>query len=143
MANVDTVKSITDNLQTVLQAQGIKFARKAYDDIKAVPASLLPLGDIFYEGEDFEYTHGQRQGYAELRFVLRVVLRERDHQSLMREKQEWVHRIRGALTVDALNIGDLLSTKSVSRVTASGVEISDSQNTSSLDYTISVRYREV
>ena len=65
MANIDTVKSITDNLQTVLEGQGVRFSRKTFEDEKNIPASLIPFGEIFYQGENFEYTHGQKPEYAE------------------------------------------------------------------------------
>jgi hypothetical protein len=143
MSNMDTVKAITDNLQAVLQTEGIKFSRKAYDDEKAIPASLVPFGQIFYRGENFEYTHGQRPGYAEGEFKLRVVLRGRNPADLMRSQQEWVHKIRGALTVDALNVGDLASTGYVSRVVTKGVDIENRENFAFLNYMVAVRYREV
>lgn len=143
MGNFETVKAITDNLQKILQAEGVKFSRKAYDDEKSIPASLIPFGGIFYQGEDFEYTHGQRPGYAEVVFRLRVVLKERSPAGLMRSQQQWVHAIREALTVNALNVGDLASTKYVSRVVIKGVDIENRENFAFLNYTAAIRYREV
>jgi hypothetical protein len=142
MTNIDTVSAITDNMQSGLQKEGVRFSRKTYDDEKNVPASLIPFGEVFYLGEAFEYTHGQRPGYVEARFVLKVVLKERDPVDMMREEQGWVHRIRGAITVDALNTGALLSSKLVSRVTFTGVEVMNRDYISVLVYRVSVRYRE-
>jgi hypothetical protein len=142
MTNIDTIHAVTDNLQSGLQNEGIRFSRKTYDDEKNIPASLIPFGEVIYQGEAFEYTHGQRPGYVEARFVFKVVLKERDPVDMMREEQGWVHRIRGAITVDALNTGALLSSKLVSRVTFTGVEVMNRDYISVLVYRVSVRYRE-
>lgn len=145
MANIDTVKAITDNLETVLKKQGVNFTRKTFDDEKNIPASLIPLGEIRYQGEAFEYTHGERPGYAEAEYALKVVLREREGHDMMREQQKWAHLIRAALTVAALNIGSLVTSKLVSRVTteAVGVDNSRTDGIAALLYTIKIRYREL
>ena len=143
MANVDTVGSITDNLQGTLQGEGIRFSRKTFDDEKAIPASLIPFGQVFYRGEDFEYSHGQRPGYVEVSFEVRVVLKERDHASMVRRQQVWTHGVREALTVDAMNTGDLATTKLVSRVETSEVDIENRSSLSILSFKVQVRYREV
>ncbi|MBI5560558.1 MAG: hypothetical protein HY883_04730 [Deltaproteobacteria bacterium] len=142
MANTDTVNAITDNLHAALQGQGIKFSRKIFEDEKSIPASLIPLGEIFYRGEGFEHTHGQRPGYAEIDYLIRVILNVRDHADSMREGQMWVHKIREALTVATLNTGDLAAMKYVSRVTADRVELENRGNHSFLNYRMRVRYRE-
>ena len=146
MANIDTVKSITANLKTVLQSQGIKFDTKIYDDYESIPSGKLPLGGIIYEGENFEYNHGQRAGYAEIQFLINVIVSETNNEIMTRKMQEWVHKIRSALTVIALNIGDLASSKLVSRVVTidEGVDVEAKTTTISLlSYPIDVRYREV
>jgi len=145
MSNFDTVAAITDNIQGVLEALGIKFSQKAIEDTKDVPASLLPYGEIFYTGESFEETSGERAGYVEAAFTLVVILRERFARDLIRAEQDWVHRIRGALGVDALNIGDLASSKLVSRVRSGSVGMDKGSGKSGLgilSYQVKVRYRE-
>ncbi len=143
MTNFATVKSVTDNLQSVLRGQGIHFDRKAYEDDKNIPASLLPHGEIYYDGEEFEYTHGERPGYAEINYRLRVVLQERDPVDAMREQQNWTHKSRDSLTVSALNVVDLASSKLVSRVTTEAVDVDNRSTRAVLNYRIKVRYREV
>ena len=144
MGNADTIKSLTDNMQTVLQAQGIKFARKNLENIKDIPSSLLPYGAILDKGIEFEYTHGQRAGYAEQNFLIWVVDRERNDKVNMRQIQEWLQKIRGALTVNALNIGDLVTSKLVSRVTTVDTDTEHREDgLSVLNYLVSVRYREL
>ncbi len=142
MSNIDTIRAVTDNLQSGLQNEGIRFSRKTYDDEKNVPASLIPFGEVIYQGEAFEYTHGQRPGYIEARFTLKVILKERDPVDMLREEQRWVHKIREALTVDVLNTGALSSSKPVSRVTTTGVDVINREHISVLAYRVSVRYRE-
>jgi hypothetical protein len=143
MANLDTIISITDNLISTLKNEGIRFSTKRYEDVSAVPASLIPFGEVHYKGESFEYTHGQRAGYVEAVFLLKVVLRERSSKSMIRDEQSWVHRIRDAATVASLNVEELSASKLVSFVEVSGVEIQKVDTMSILSSTVKVRYREV
>src|SRR3989304_9584069 len=144
MANINTVKSITDNLQTVLEGQGVRFSRKTFEDEKNIPASLIPFGEIFYQGENFEYTHGQKPEYAEIDYLVKVILSEKDPIDLMREQETWVHRIREALNVNALNVGNLANSKYVSRVTTEKVSAENrGKNMGFLNYGVRIRYREI
>lgn len=143
MGNADTVHSITDNVEEVLRNQGAKFSPATYEE-EAIPAALLPMGKIFYEREDFEYTHGQKPEYAEIDFLLQIILRNENPKDLIRTQQTWVHNVRDSLTVDALNIDDLSSSKLVSRVTTDSIEIDNRpEGLSIINYIVNVRYREV
>lgn len=140
--NFATIKSITDNVRSVLQAQGIKFSRSTFEDEKNIPASLLPLGGIYYRGEDFQYTHGQRPGYAEADFLVKVVLQDRDSAGLIRSTQKWMHSVRDALTVNAINIGDLAVSKPASLVTVERVDVENKGDMAVLGFKVKIRYRE-
>jgi hypothetical protein len=143
MSNFDTVKSITDNLQTICQGEGIKFSRKTFEEPKNVPAALIPLGEIYYDVENFDQTHGQRASFAEVDYTVKIILKERDSRVLMRQQQEWVHKLRDAITVNALNIGDLASSKLVSWVDMTeGAETEDDVDWSRVNFPITIRYRE-
>jgi len=143
MSNFDTVKAITANIESVLKAQGIGF-NLATDETLDKKAALTPYGEIFYISETFEYTHGQKPEYAEAEFKIRIVLFNPNPRDMVREQQKWVHLIREALTVNALNVGGLVATKYVSRVTTDTVTIgSNGDGFADLDYTILIRYREV
>lgn len=144
MGNIETIKSLTDNIQTVLQGLGIKFARKNFEDVKNIPASLFPYGAIFDKGIDWEYTHGQKAGYGVQSFLIWVVDKERNDKVTMRQIQEWVQLIKGALTVNALNIGDLSASKLISWVETIDTDTEHrEEGVSVLNYTIAVRYREL
>ena len=141
-ANFTTIKAITDNVQSVLQGQGIKFSRSTFEDEKAIPAALFPYGEIKYKGEDFEYTHGQRAGYAVGNFDVRVLLQDRDAINLMRLTQKWTHAVRDALTVNALNIVDLATSKLVSWVNVDGVTAEHRVEYGFMSFAVKIRYRE-
>lgn len=142
MSNFDTIDAITDNLQGVLKKLGVNFARETFEDLNAIPASLLPHGQIFYEREDFEYAHGQKPEYANALFRLRVIIAGQDARLLIREQQKWVHLIREALTVNALNIGGLATSKLINMVSTENVEIENMTAKAALNYRVAVRYRE-
>ncbi|MEE8575510.1 MAG: hypothetical protein V3T30_08870 [Thermodesulfobacteriota bacterium] len=143
MANFDTIKSITDNLETISKGLGIKFSRAAFADAASIPASLIPHGRIIYSGERFENTHGERPGYVEASFDLLVVVKGRRGADVMRTEQDWVHRLRGAFSVAGLNTGELASSKLVSRVDTTSFDMDNGAEFSVLTYKITVRYREL
>ena len=143
MTNFDTVRAITANIHKALAGQGAKFPGRAYEDVKSIPASLMPCAEIQYAGEAFENTYGQRPLYAQAQFEIKIVLNERDTNDLAAAQQKWVHRIREALTVNALNANELSADKYVSSVTTKGVDVQNHDSLSVLVYRVAVRYREV
>lgn len=144
MGNFNTIDSITDNLEAVLKTLGACFSTEAHDDLSAIPAGLLPLGQVFYEGEGFEYVHGQKSSYASAEFLIRVILSDRDPRLLTREEQKWVHLIRDGLTVDALNIGALAASKLISMVATTDVRVNHGNPAYGVvSYKVSIRYREI
>jgi len=142
MSNFDTVSAITDNLQDALKKQGIHFLRSGFDDPGLPPAGSLPLGRITYAGEIFEYAHGQRPMYGEVEYSIKVLLAENDPQQMMCEQQKWTHRVRDAMTIEALNTGALATSCPVSRVIVAGVRAENDRHTASLVLRTIVRYRE-
>jgi len=137
----DTLRAITDNLTLILKAEGLHLPREEYADDKNVPSSLFPYGIISYEGETFEYTHGQRAGYSDATFTVKVALRSRDHMAKTNDEQIWVHRIREALTVKALNAGKIQALSPVSRVVTEAVKVEQQGYVSRLIYSLRIRYR--
>jgi len=114
MGNFATVQDITTNLVNLLRAQGLVFEQKIYEP-KNIPAASLPAGEVFYESETFENSFNMRPSYVEARWNVRVIFREKSQIDLNRVLQDWTHRIRGAVTVDAINTGGLSASKLVSR----------------------------
>lgn len=143
MSNFDTITAITDNIETVLTGLGINFSSATYENDIDIPASLTPFGQIFYEGEEFEYVHGQKPKYAHSNFLLRVHLEDRSDRELTRSEQKWAHNIRDGLTVNALNVGDLVTTKYVNLVETIEVQaIHNQPRRGVLEYRVRVSYRE-
>lgn len=142
MSGALTISAITENMLELLGRQGLFFLKKAHDDGADIPASLLPAGQLFYKGEVFDATYGQRPTYVEARYSLKVILSERTPEALMQEEQKWCHRIRDALTVDALNVKSLESSRLVSRVAIEAFEAQSRNDLSSLSCDVLVRYRE-
>lgn len=143
MSNFDTIKSITDNLETVLRAKGIKFERNLDTDIANTPASKLPVGHIIYRQELPEYVHGMKPKYVTAEFTVRVYNRERNPKNNIEFAQKWMHDVREAITVDALNIDDLASSKLVSLAEAGPTDIEyPDESTVLLNTTVTIRYRE-
>lgn len=143
MSSSLTIGAITENMLEVLGRQGLFFLKKANDDKADIPASLLPAGQLFYKGEVFDATYGQRPTYVEARYLLKVIMREGSPDALIREQQRWCHMIRDALTVEALNINGLSASRLVSRVAVDAFEAHSRKDLSHLACNVTVRYREV
>lgn len=142
MSNFATIKSITDNLQTVLRAKGIKFERRI--DEENIKATHLPAGQIFYRGEEFEYVHGMKPKTVEASFSIKVIDRIREPKNLIEFTQEWIHNVREAINVNALNIGDLASSKLVSRADTELIDVEyPVADMMTINATAIVRYREL
>lgn len=142
MADFETVRAVTDNLQRVLEAEGLRFTRAVYEDDGAIPAGSLPLGRISYSWEVFGYSHGQRPGYGEAGFTVRVVAANRDPAQAVTEQQRWVHAVREALTVEALNTGELVTSRPVSLVRVERAEAGARGRLATVSLNVQVRYRE-
>ncbi|MBI5827657.1 MAG: hypothetical protein HZB22_08020 [Deltaproteobacteria bacterium] len=142
MSNFDTIKAITENMEEVLRKEGMRFSLKTYEDERGAPASHLPLGKIYYAGESFQNVYGERPLYAEVEFVIKIVIGERDPADLIREQQMWAHKVRGALCAEALNINGLAASKYVSRVRIQRIDAENRKDTSTIVCRAAVRYRE-
>lgn len=141
MNNLETIRFITENLNALLTAEGLHLAQENLEDEKNVPSSLFPYGIVSYEGETFEFTHGQRPGYSDADFKVTVVLKNRDLKGITDDEQSWAHKIRGALTVKAMNSGRLSVTAPVSRVNTRAVTVDKKGYVSRLTYSLAIRYR--
>lgn len=142
MGNFDTVDSITTNMREVLAGLGINISQSLGDEPESVPAGRVPFGMVRYSKESFEHHHGQRPGYGEASFSVTVVLRERTPEEAVRAQQRWAHRLRGALTVDALNTGSLSQAKPVSAVRVGSVEADADGPLTFVTLGVTARYRE-
>ncbi|MBI5885308.1 MAG: hypothetical protein HZB85_01845 [Deltaproteobacteria bacterium] len=139
MANTDTVKAITANLSSILAGLGFKI-----EDLSTDPSmSATPVCVVLYEGEEFEYGHGQRPLYNEVKYLLKILLNDPKPGTSRDKYAQHVHAIRDAVTVNALNTGDLATSRLVSLVNTTDVAITYEPPVSTIDYRMNVRYREV
>lgn len=142
MSNFDTIKAVTENMEEVLRREGIRFSLKTHDDEKGGAASLIPLGKIYYAGESFQNAYGERPLYAEAEFIIKIEIGGRDPADVVREQQRWAHKVRGALSAQALNINGLAASKYVNRVKIQRVDAENRKDTSTIVCRAAVRYRE-
>lgn len=138
MANSDTVKAITANLKGILEGLGFKI-----EDLSIDPTmTSSPVCVILYESEDFEYGHGQKPLYNEIRYLLKVMLSDPKPGTSRDKYAQYVHAIREAVTINALNTGDIAASKLVSLVNTADVTVIYEPPVSTIDYRLNVRYRE-
>ena len=143
MGNFDTVAAITANLTKLLKQQGVKFTLEAYEDTTKIPTSALPHGLVQYLGEIFDQEHGQRPSWNEIKFKIRIVFKSTSADVIIRDQQKWMHKIRDNITVNAMNIDDLVSSKLVSWVKIEEGDVDSQLDRSTLDCFMMIRYREL
>lgn len=142
MANLDTVQSITKNLETVIKQSGLDTSLQTTDIDQ--PASDLRICEIHYDGENFFEDFRQKPRWNEMRFRLRIIIKDTSPSVRVRSMQESIHFIRDNVTVNALNIGDLVSSKLVSLVTSSEPDTTESiDDLGIVEYNFLIRYREL
>ena len=143
MGNFETVVSITANLTKLLKQQGAKFTLEAYEDVTKIPVSILPHGLIQYLGEVFDQEHGQRPSWNEIKFKIRIVFKSTSADVIIRDQQKWMHKIRDNVTVNAMNIDDLASSKLISWVKIEEGDVDNQVDRSTLECFMLIRYREL
>lgn len=138
MANADTVKAIEDNLTSILATQGFKV-----EDLSSDPdVDTTPLCAILHRGETFGAAHGEKPLYNEISYELSIRFNTKYPSTSRDSIADWAHKVRTNVTVNALNVGSLATTKLVSWVNHNGYDINYTPPITSISYKLRVRYRE-
>lgn len=140
MSNYDTINAITVNLRTVLAGLGLQVEEGGFSADPTFTTS--PGCRVRYPFEEFHDTFRQRPSACEARFEIEIYVNDADPQTRKQKQQQWVHAVRDAVTVDALNTGGLAASKLVSAVRSEEPEISYSWPLSTIRYRLNIRYRE-
>ena len=145
MANADTVKAIITNIEGILSSSPhlllkINIPGGVTETLPSFTAN--PVYYVMYDGETPEYEHGQKPGYMESSFIIVLVWLSGSISAARDKSIEWFHALRTALTVNALNVGDLAATKLVSRVTVEKPDVDMQPAETKILFRAMVRYRE-
>jgi hypothetical protein len=120
----------------------LNVTRKALDLSGSLPAGLMPLAQVSYNGESFESPFGERPGYSEAGFTVKIILPEQPDCPGRIDEQMWAHKAREAITDAALNNGELALAKPVTGVRIPGFSVASGGGFSKVSMDIKVRYRE-
>lgn len=140
MADIDTVKSITTNMEAILTSLGMSL-----EDGSGNPDADSPLCQILYKGEDFGDLYGEHKEFNDILFLIKIEF-NKEYPGISRDKQtKWINNLRKEITINALNVGDISSSELVSFVEHPDGEDSVDYEPpmSEIDYPISVRYGEI
>lgn len=145
MADLDTIKAITTNLENLLEGLGIRISDKSVADEDNAPGiGTSPICNVMYDGEEREYSvGGEKPGYAEAEFTVALGFNSPGLDAARDYQQQWYHAVKDAVTIDALNAGALAASKLVSRVTIGRGEVSRNGPLSIVMLEYKIRYREV
>lgn len=138
----ETISAITGNIETALKNEGLNVTRKALDSRGSLPAGLMPLAQVSYDGESFERPFGERPSNSEASFTIKIILPEQPDSPALTDEQMWAHQARQALTDEALNSGELALAKPVTGVRIPGFSVESDGGFSKISMDVKVRYRE-
>jgi hypothetical protein len=143
--NADTVNSILDNLESVLNANtDLQWEFKAFFNPDSIAQAKFPFGWINFMDEDFEFNHNQKSKYNQVIVNLITGFQESSDRLLTRQRINLNHNVRDNVTVPSLNVGDLVTSKLVSRVEYDDIVVQDNDNNVSLmTMQIRIKYREL
>jgi hypothetical protein len=138
----ETITAITGNIESSLASEGLNVTRKALDSNGSLPAGLMPLAQVSYNGESFESPFGERPCYSEAGFTIKIILPEQPDCPAEPGEQVWAHRAKGAITAAALNSGQLAAAKPVTAVMIPGFRTEYTGGFSKISIDVKIRYRE-
>ena len=132
-----TICEITRNILSTLEKEGLYAAIKGAE---GVGTSHLSAG-LIYGGESFNRGYGAAPSYSVAAFSLELTLSRDGAERSLFELQQWVHRLRDAITVDALNGGTLSDIRPVVSVWVEDIRVEQAGQGVRLRCNLSVRYR--
>jgi hypothetical protein len=141
MTNAANVKAIIANVESIISTTigyNLEYAIRADEDVDTTPNAVL-----LYDGEEFEENFGEKPLYNEIKFEILTQFRESDPQDIRDKSVDIIHNYRGNITIDALNVGDISSSKVVSRVDHDTNARAEGIPVVQLSYQMLVRYREI
>jgi hypothetical protein len=141
MSNTETVQAIITNIETILTNSTLAFKLEDMSDDEKL--KTIDLAKVIYTGEEFEESYGERNLYNEIEFLIVVQYTDPNPAARRDKNAVIVHKIRDNITIDALNVGFLASTKLVSRVEHVEAKTGIDQTTNTINYILKVRYREI
>jgi len=139
MSNLDTIKAIEDNLSAIILAQGFMLEDSSEDQKRRTK----PLCALRHTGEEFGDEYGQKPDYNDIRYTLRISFSDSAPGTTRDKTAEYAHKIRNNVTVNALNVGGLVSSKLIFHVAHEGYSITgEGPPETEMEYRLRIRYRE-
>ena len=141
MSNKDTLQSINTNIETILTSTigwKLEDLSDKVSTIKDTPLTTLRFIDL-----NFEDIYGQKPKYLIAAYEIYVFGIKFTPAEIRDKQAEFAFEIRDNITVDALNVGALATTKYVSRITHRQAENEYSPPQTRLVYPLAVRFREI
>jgi hypothetical protein len=145
MANADTIKAVITNIETILSAAPHSLRKIDIPDgqTESLPSfEQTPVYYLLYDGEAPEYEHGQKPGYIEASVIIVLVWLSTSISDARGKAIDWYHALRGALTVNALNVGGLVASKLVSKVALDKPQLDVQPAETKIFFKTTMRYRE-
>ena len=139
MSNLDTIKAITTNLKAIISTT-LAWSR---EDLSADPHAEETLqAKLIYREERPKHNFGEAPGYIEAFFVVEILTNKTTPDDIRDSLQAGVHGLIDAVTINALNVGDLAASKLVSWVEHAGSDAEQEVPLSTIRHPITIRYRK-
>jgi hypothetical protein len=144
MATKDTVLAIYTNLLSIITSLGgvNNKLREIVNGKEVAPMLGGPQYTVSYKGSDFENSIGERPSYDNSTFEVGIKFTDATVSGITQKAIAAIHGVKEAVTVPALNVGSLVTSKLVSRVSISKAEVAQDGANVTATVSISIRYRE-
>ncbi len=141
MGNIVTEKAITTNIESILTSSPLDLV---LHDLSADPKGIVkPAAMLLYEGGEAADNFGEAPTYIESAYTVKIGVNNSDPADRRALEQEIVHKLRAAFAdASTLNIGDLSSSKLVTRITHGEWEVDREPPVSFVTYPLTIRWRE-
>lgn len=146
MSTADTLSAIYDNLKTIIggivDVNTSREVMNAFRDDSADVKLGGPIAVVLYAGSEFDNSLGYRPKYDTGAFPVIIKFSEPDVSAALKKQMQIIHDIKAAVTVDALNVGELAVAKHISRIEALPPDIRYMPPKNIIQMVFNIRYRE-
>lgn len=132
-----------ENIKSIVGSLGaFSDMREVVKNANGGPSIGGPQFTVAYSGTDFENNYGERPNYDNSTFVVRIKYLDANMRGLHETIIKSIHLVKQAMTIDALNVGDLTTSKLVRRVSVGKATMTSEPPSVIVSIEVTVRYRE-
>lgn len=137
MSNETTENAILNNTISILTGLGLSV-HSLVPDPKVITTHLAVV-DL--KNISFGQNHGNDPEYNLVDVIILIFLNDPSKSAAQAKQTGWIHSLNSAISVDSLNVGDLLATKLVADANHNVRDTDYNKPIADIEYSVEVNYR--